>query len=137
MDSKKQLKLDINTAYHQKKISIDDVVAALNVSKRSVLRFHSRFLKLGAKFVFHGNMGKVPVNKTSIVEVKKAKSLMKEKYFDFNMTHALEKLSSEEGVKINRETFREICHSIGLVKKSKKRRAKVRKLRDRIPQEGG
>lgn len=136
MDSKKQLKLDIITAYHQKKISIDDVAAGLGVSKRSVLRYHSSFLKLGAKFVFHGNMGKAPTNKTSVVEVKKATQLMREKYFDFNMTHALEKLSLDEGIKINRETFREVCHSIGLVKKSKKRRSKVRKLRDRIPQEG-
>ena len=61
---------------------------------------------------------------------------MKEKYFDFNLTHAMEKLVKDEGIKINRETFRKACHEINLVKKAKRRKRKVHRLRTRTAQAG-
>ncbi len=57
---------------------------------------------------------------------------MKEKHFDFNMTHTMEKLSKDMEIKINRETFLRIYHEINLDKKAKRRKKKVHKLRTRI-----
>ena len=61
---------------------------------------------------------------------------MKEKYFDFNVTHALEKLQADDGLWINHENFLKICHEINLVKKLKRKRCKVHRLFDRTPQIG-
>lgn len=136
MNSEKQLKLDIISLLDQKKISLGEAIVSLDVSERTVLRYLEGYRKLGPKFVDHGNTGRSPVNKTSPEIIQRSKLLMKEKYFDFNMTHALEKLSSKEGIKINRETFRQTCHEIGLVKKAHRRVSKVRNIRDRMAQEG-
>jgi len=136
VDAEKQLKLDIISLLNSKKISLDEARVALNVSERSVRRFLQLFLKNGPAFVLHGNSGKTPHNKIDSATISKAKKLVKEKYFDFNMTHALEKLSAEEGLVINRETFRKNCHEIGMVKRAQKRRAKPKKARDRITQAG-
>ena len=136
MDAQKQLKHDIISLLNQKKISLDEAGKALNVSERTVLRYLKNFQSKGLAFVFHGNAGRIPNNKTSVDFIERSKELMKEKYFDFNMTHALEKISLVEDVKINRETFRKICHKIGMVKKAHRRKSKIRKVRDRIPQEG-
>ena len=136
MDAGKQLKLEIISLLNSKKISLEEARVALNVSERSVRRFLQLFLKNGPAFVVHGNAGKTPHNKTDSLTISKANKLIKEKYFDFNLTHALEKLSTEEGLVINRETFRKSCHEIGMVKRAQKRRAKPKKARDRITQAG-
>ncbi len=76
------------------------------VSERTIYRYLKDFALLGVGSLSHGNARKAPVNKTTPEDIEKAKALMKEKYIDFNMTHAAEKLSKNEGVKIHRETFR-------------------------------
>lgn len=136
MNAEENLKLDVITNLNLKKISIAEARLLLNVSERAVLRYLKFFKEQGARFVQHGNLNKTPINKTEESVIKKARQLMKEKYFDFNMTHALEKLAKDDGIKINRETFRTICHDIGLVKKAKKRRSKVRRARERTAQSG-
>lgn len=136
MKAGKQLKLDIIGLLNLNKISVDEARQALNVSERTVFRYLDVFRAKGPSFVFHGNCGKAPVNKTSPDDLQSAARLMKEKYFDFNVTHALEKLSKDDGLKINRETFRKVCHLEGMVKRAQRRKSKVRKARDRITQEG-
>jgi hypothetical protein len=94
------------------------------------------YRRRGILFVKHGNFERAPVNKISADIKKRAMSLMSEKYFDFNMSHCLEKLAECEGVHIRRETFRKWCHEIGMVKRAKRRRAKARYRRERMSQTG-
>jgi hypothetical protein len=136
VNSENQLILDIIQKLFLKKITFETAQQVLNVSDRTIFRYLKKYEVLGVGFLSHGNSGKAPVNKTSEADIEKAKVLMKEKYFDFNLTHAMEKLSNDEGVKINRETFRRICHEINLVKKAKRRKSKVHKLRTRTAQAG-
>lgn len=136
MKAEKQLKLDTIGLLNLNKISLFEARQLLNVSERTIFRYLDDFKAKGPGFVFHGNTGKAPKNKTSVIDLQLAANLMKEKYFDFNLTHALEKLSKEDGLKINRETFRKACHTEGMVKRAQRRKSKVRKARDRIPQEG-
>jgi hypothetical protein len=135
LDAEKQLKLDIISLLFVKKISLDDARLALEVSERTVLRYLKNYKAIGPAFVFHKNLGKIPHNKTPSHLILEAEKLMEGEYFDCNLTHALEKLAANHKIIINRETFREICHKKGLVKKSK-RRQKPHKVRDRISQEG-
>jgi len=131
-----QLILDIIQKLFLKKITFEIAKQVLGVSDRTIYRYLKDYALLGVGFLSHGNARRVPVNKTILEDIEKAKVLMKQKYFDFNMTHAMEKLSKDDGLKINRETFRKICHEINLVKKSKRRRGKVHRLRTRTAQAG-
>lgn len=136
MNSADQLKIDIIEKLKAKKITLETATNVLNVSKRTIARYIKGFSEFGVLYFQHGNKNKIPINKISPEVILKSKKLMKEKYFDFNVTHALEKLEIDEGIKINRESFRKICHEINLVKKLKRKRSKVRRLRDRTPQTG-
>ena len=44
--------------------------------------------------------------------------LVERDYFDFNMTHCLEKLRANHGLQVKYETFRKWCHEKKLVKKN-------------------
>lgn len=136
MKADKQLRLNTIELLNLKKISVADAIQLLNVSERTVFRYLDDFKAKGPGFVLHGNVGKVPINRTSTSDLQLAAKLMKEKYFDFNLTHALEKLAKDEGLRINRETFRKVCHQEGMVKRAQRRKSKIRKARDRITQEG-
>ena len=108
----------------------------LNVSERTLRRYLAEYLQKGVLFVKHGNCDAVPANRSD-EELKKAvQSLVKEKYFDFNMTHCLEKLKATENLVVTREVFRRWCHEIKMVKKAKRRAPKVRKRRERMQQTG-
>jgi transposase-like protein len=79
----------------------------------------------------------MPKNKTPESLKQAVQELMRSKYFDFNMLHALEKIREEMGVDLKRETFRKWCHEIGLVKRRQKRRApRARHYRERMGIEG-
>jgi len=130
------MKFDVISKLHAKIISIEQAVQILDVSERTIFRYLAAFVQNGALFIKHGNSNKKPTNKSSSELKNKVMALVKEKYFDFNMTHCLEKLEKDENIIINRETFREWCHEAGMVKKAKKRKAKVRRARTRMAQEG-
>lgn len=108
----------------------------MNVSERTIYRYLKGAAEFGVAYFQHGNKNKTPKNKTNAETILNSKILMKEKYFDFNVTHALEKLKSDENISINRESFRKICHEINLVKRQKRRSKTVRKIRNRTPQTG-
>lgn len=136
MKAQDQLIIDIIEQLNSKKITLETAIKVLNVSERTIFRYVKGISEFGVSFIQHGNKNKAPINKISNDIILKSKKLMKEKYFDFNVTHALERLQADEGLKINRESFRKICHEINLVKKSKRKSSKVRKLRNRTPQVG-
>lgn len=136
MKSEIQLKIDIIEKVINKLISRSDAANILNVSERTIERYEAGFKSKGVQFFIHKNTHRSPINKTNPEILLRAKTLLKEKYFDFNMTHCLEKLSAVEKININRETFRKECHSLNMVKRRHHRRGKARRLRQRTPQAG-
>lgn len=137
MKSSEQLKLDIISKLSQNKITRKQAIQILNVSERSVLRYLKKYNEKGFLFVKHGNRNKEPKNKTSFEIKKEVIKLVREKYFDFNMTHCLEKLKENHNIIIGREKFRRWCHEIKMVKHAHKRRgSKIRRRRDRMAMPG-
>lgn len=136
MKSEIQIKIDIIEKVLKKLILRCDAAKILNVSERTIERYEAGFKSKGVEFFIHKNTHRMPVNKTNPEILLKAKSLIKDKYFDFNMSHCLEKLKADEKININRETFRKECHSINMVKRRQSRRSKARHLRHRTPQAG-
>jgi len=131
-----QLCLEMVLKVVEGKMRREQAEQLLGVSERTFRRYLSEFRKIGIRFVRHGNKGRAPVNKTNESIERRVQELMKEKYFDFNMEHAREKILEDTGWNIKRETFRSWCHEVGMVKKAKKRRSRPRYKRERMPQPG-
>lgn len=136
MSSQEELKFQVVTKVWTGKLRREDGANILNVSDRTLRRYLKNYEKKGVRFVKHGNFGKTPVNKTDPTLKEEIMSLVREKYFDCNMTHSLELLQEQENLEVNRETFRRWCHEIQMVKRAKKKRGVARRKRQRMKQEG-
>jgi transposase len=118
------------------KVSRKEAAELLGVRERTVSRMARRYEEKGLRGLEHGNRMQRPWNKTSDVFKARVMKFVKEKYFDFNMAHCLERLQELDNVVVQRETFRKWCHEKGLVKKAKRRKGVARKLRERMPCRG-
>lgn len=136
MNSQSQLTVDVIAKVAQGKISILNASKLLNKSRRTIERYLSRYKKDGIRFVIHGNTGKAPANKIPDTLKRQVQSLIKAKYYDFNLLHLADMLEVFENLKIRRETLRTWAHEIHHVKRAKHRRSKVRRRRERMEAEG-
>lgn len=108
----------------------------LGVRERTISRKSRRLEKKGLTALVHGNKKRIPFNKILEVKKREVMNLVECRYFDFNMTHCLEILERDHGLKVSYETFRRWSHEKHLVKRKKRRRSKPRKYRDRMECEG-
>jgi len=136
MNSQSQLTVDVIAKVAQGKISILNASKLLNKSSRTIERYLSRYKKDGIRFVVHGNTGKTPTNKIPDSLKRQVQSLIKEKYYDFNLLHLADILRVREGIQVKRETLRSWAHAIHHVKRAKHRRSKVRRRRERMESSG-
>ncbi|NBV51727.1 ISNCY family transposase [bacterium] len=118
------------------KLCRKDAAELLEVTERSVTRMARRVEEKGLFAGVHGNRGKTPWNKKDGGMKKSVMSLVEKQYFDFNVTHCLEKLREDHGINIGYETLRRWCHEKKLVKRAKKRKTKARYKRVRAQSEG-
>lgn len=88
---------------------------------------------LGVK---HGNIGRTPSNRIDDELKQVVLSLLKTRYFDFNLTHFRERLQADEGIYVKRESLRKWAKTEGLVKRAKRRSRKAHKPRPRMPKAG-
>ena len=130
--SKRQLKVDIIENVLAGKMSILDAQKFLGNSVSSIYRYIKEYEKLGVQFAIHKNTGRQPSNKTASEIREQVQILIKEKYYDLNLTHLREKLEANDGICINRETLRKWAHEKNMVKRAKKGKAKPKKRRERM-----
>lgn len=136
MDSKAQLTVDIVIKVAEGKIDIVNAAKLLNKSRRTIERYLKKYRRLGIQFIVHQNTGKSPSNKTCNEIKRTVQKLIKEKYFDVNLTHLAELLEDREHIQVKRETLRCWAHEIHHVKRAKRRRSQVRKRRERMESPG-
>lgn len=136
MNAEKQLKIDVISKVCDGRFDVKMASQILQKSERTIFNYLKEYKENGVVFVVHGNIGKIPVNKTSETLKEKVMDLVLNKYDDFNMLHCLEKLEEMHSFKLNREVFRSWCHEKNHVKKAHKRKPKARYLRQRMASEG-
>lgn len=120
-----------------KRLSIKEFSELNQLSYRQSQRIIKKVEGQGMKGVKHGNLGKVPHNKTSTDLEMDILSLLKGKYYDFNLTHFKEMIHLHEGIDVGKNVIHRIAKAHGLIKRPKrKQRQKVHRLRPRMPQEG-
>jgi transposase len=95
MTAQEQLKFDIVVKISTGKMASKEGRKILNVSERTLRRLLQSYSKKGPLFIKHGNYKKSPINLTNPELKNQVIALVREKYFDFNLTHCLEKLKSE------------------------------------------
>jgi transposase len=135
MRAKDQLKLETIYKIMKGEMARFDGQTFLGVSERTLRRYLKKYEDQGVAFLRHGNFRRAPVNRTEVELKLRVQKLIREEYFDFNILHLREKLQ-ELGITITYSTLRRWCHEIHHVKQAKRRRARVRRCRDRMSQEG-
>jgi len=118
------------------KISRAATAELLQIKERSVSRLGRRIEGKGFLGATHGNRGLKPSNKKPEALKALVMKLVMDLYFDFNMTHCLEKLKEGHGIEIKYSVFRRWCHEDNMVKRRKRRRSQARFKRTRMPNEG-
>jgi len=82
-----------------KRLTIVEFSVLVNKSYRQSKRIIKKVQAQGMKGVKHGNLGKVPINKTDPELEMDVLSLLKGKYYDFNLTHFREMIETHEGIR--------------------------------------
>lgn len=137
MNANEQLKLDIVSRIHSGRISLRQGIQLLDKSESTLFRYLRQYRAVGASFVEHKNCNRIPKNKINSELETKIILLCKEKYFDFNRSHAREELAKNENIIIPKDTFNRLCQRNELLKKHVRRKKKIaRHRRDRMKQRG-
>jgi transposase len=116
-------------------LKVKEAGEILGLSERQVYRIKARVEKEGAGGVIHKSKGKnTPLWLTDKIK-DKIDHLYKTRYRGFNLTHMTEFLNEEEGIKVSRESVRQILLEKGSYTKQR-RYPKHRQRREPCSREG-
>ena len=137
MSSKEQRTYQFCQDYLTGRLTIMEVSILIPKSYRQTQRLIKKVELQGMVGIKHGSSGKTPYNKTPQQLESEVKSLLKNDYYDFNLTHFREMIEDKEGITIGKNIIHRIATKNGLVKRSKRRAAsKKHKPRARLPASG-
>lgn len=107
----------------------------IGISDRSMRRWKQRYEEYGYDGLYDRRTKKPSPRKVPLAEVEKVLRLYRERYFDLNVRHFVEKLHEEHKVSLSYTWVKTALQTAGLVAKSRKR-GKHRKKRMRKPLPG-
>jgi transposase len=113
-----------------KKISQAEAAAVIGLSDRQIRRLIKRIRAEGDEGICHRSRGKTSNRCTPKKIKEKALKLFREKYKDFNLAHATEKLDEVHGIQLSDETLRLWLNEAEIPYKKRKAR-KHRRWRER------
>ncbi len=113
-----------------KKITQAEAASLIGLTDRQIRRMVKRILAEGDEGICHQSRGKTSNHRIPKKIKEKALKLFKEKYKDFNLVHATEKLFEVHGITINDETLRLWLNGAEIPYKKRKAR-KHRRWRER------
>jgi transposase len=116
-------------------LKVKEAAEILGLSQRQVYRIKGRVEKEGIEGVIHKSKGKNAPRWLTEKIRDKIDHLYKTKYRGFNLTHMTEYLNEEEGIKVSRESVRQILLGKGSYVR-KKRYPKHREWREPLEREG-
>ena len=128
-------KFKVINQYDEGKLTRKEASLALDVTERQVSRLAERYRSGGILGMEHGNAGKASPKRIPEVIRERVLFLASEKYVNFNYQHLHEVLLAQEDITISYSSLKRICAPLGTGKKTR-RRAKIRKLRNRYSSSG-
>jgi len=136
MNKKQRQVFQLATEVIRQKLTVREFSVVIGKSYRQSKRIVAKVRRQDALGVVHGNTGKEPHNKTSQQTEDEVTSLLRTKYYDFNLTHFREMIEEREGLKAGKNVIHRLACKHGLVKRPKRRSRKIHKPRVRLPSEG-
>ncbi|MBI4837251.1 MAG: hypothetical protein HY813_02520 [Candidatus Portnoybacteria bacterium] len=109
----------------------------IGLTIRQVKNIKAGVIQEGARGVIHKNRGRESNRRTSEEKIKTIEKIVKEKYYDFGPTFAVEKLEENHQITISDESLRQLMVRWGLRKiKPRKQPKKMRFWRPRMDNYG-
>jgi len=136
MSTKEQVSFRIIEDYRAGKLSRKEAAVLLGVSERAVTRQTKKVREQGLRGVKHGNTGRQPANLLPAQLKQEMLRLAADIYPAFNISHCLEMIGKEHGLKVSYRTFHNWCRHAGIGKGKKRRRSKAHTYRERMANEG-
>jgi transposase len=118
-----------------KRITWFQAAEILGISCRQMQRWKTRFEHEGYEGLFDRRRGIPSPKRVPLETVETVLRLYQEQYFDFNVRHFHEKLSSEHNIQLSYTWVKQALQGAGLVK-TRRKRGKHRKRRPRRPLPG-
>jgi len=120
----------------EKQITQCEGARRIGVTERHFRRLLHNYRERGAEGIISRHRGKISGNRMSTEKQDKILDKLKENYPGFGPTLASEKLFERDGIKVSKETVRQIMITAGLHKPKIRKKDKVRPLRQRRPRRG-
>ncbi len=118
------------------RLSVREASRLLHLSERQVQRLKRRYEPDSVDWVQHGNRGRSTPWAVSLPQKQLILTLARGKYRGFNDSHLREKLCTEEGLALSRETVRRILRAAKLASPQKRRPRQYRSRRPPRPRFG-
>jgi transposase len=120
---------------YAKKISWIEAAEILGYSPRHLRRIREKYDEVGFDGLVDGRLGRTSPRRTPVAIVEQVLELYREKYFDFNVTHFVEKLHEEHSIEVSYTWVKNLLQGAGMVAKDRPRK-KHRRRRERKPLRG-
>lgn len=120
---------------YAKKISWIEAAEILGYSARHLRRLREKYDEYGFEGILDGRLGRESPRRIPVAIVEQVLALYREKYFDFNVTHFVEKLQEEHSIDVSYTWVKTLLQGAGLVAKDRPRK-KHRRRRERKPLRG-
>src|SRR5687768_16965687 len=120
---------------YAKKISWIEAAEILGYSPRHLRRIREKYEEVGFDGIIDGRLGRESPRRTPVAIIEQVTALYREKYFDFNVKHFVEKLHEEHSIEVSYTWVKNLLQGAGLIAKQRSRK-KHRKKRERKPIKG-
>jgi transposase len=118
-----------------RKITWWQAAEIIGISDRQMRRWHRRYQKYGYDGLWDRRRGRPSPRRVPLARAEQVLQLYREKYFDFNVSHFLEKLREEHGIRLSYSWVKQALQGAGLVA-PRRRRGTHRRRRPRRPLPG-
>ncbi len=131
MSTKELTRLDVMKRLEEKRLKQKKAAQMLGISERHVCRLLRAYRRQGEAALVSKRRGRASNNRLSAELKQSVVDLLHSRYKDFGPTLAQEKLSELHGLKISRESVRQVMIAEGLWQPKKVKQAELHQMRPR------
>jgi transposase len=131
MSNREITRMEVMQRLKEKRLKQKEAAQMLGISIRQVKRLWRAYRQIGAPGLVSARRGKPSNNQLDAGVTQRALDLIKEKYDDFGPTLAHEKLTEVHGLKLSRESVRQIMIAERIWKPKRAKQPETHQMRER------
>lgn len=136
MTSREQRRAWVLTKLLVGEVTTAEAALLLGLGERQVWRLRGAFEREGPAALVHGNRGRVSARRLADPLRARIIELARTTYDGANDSHLAELLAEHDGIQISRASLQRVLRGAGLASPRRRRPARHRSRRERMPQEG-